>query len=157
MTLRTRTETMKGSKLHRVGSVRIIDKATRMVSNRELSQLQNGKSIIQVGSKILTDQRLPARSNLLKLDETILLSSPVIDRSTFNLLSKKRTLILTDLPRLICIKETSSRVVVKCEIILGEDMPLSDNDAVRFVKVEREGTKNIAVKSSVSSSFNLRF
>lgn len=102
-----------------------------------------------------TNSAFVIRSNLLHPNETILLSSPVIDRSSFHLFSKKRTLILTDYPRLICIKETSSRVTIKCEIMLGYPQGPSligvgdEPGCAKFAKVEREGEKMFVVRSHV--------
>ncbi|PWN53252.1 hypothetical protein IE53DRAFT_196725 [Violaceomyces palustris] len=58
---------------------------------------------------------------LLLPSELLLYSCPVIHRRTGagNMFSKRRQLILTDFPRLLCVKETTSTLKVKSEVILA--------------------------------------
>lgn len=59
---------------------------------------------------------------LLLPNESLLYSCPILHRSTGALLrsnTKKRQLLLTDFPRLLCVKETNDQLRVKSEVILG--------------------------------------
>lgn len=59
---------------------------------------------------------------LLLPQESLLYACPVLHKTTSALLrnnTKKRQLLLTDFPRLLCVKETNDQLKVKSEIILG--------------------------------------
>ena len=59
---------------------------------------------------------------LLLPHESLLYSCPILHKTTGNLLrssTKKRQLLLTDFPRLLCVKETNDQLRVKSEVILG--------------------------------------
>lgn len=59
---------------------------------------------------------------LLLPQESLLYACPVLHKTTGALLrnaNKKRQLLLTDFPRLLCVKETNDQLKVKSEIILG--------------------------------------
>lgn len=98
--------------------------------------------------------------------ETILCASPILDRTGF--ISKKRTLILTDYPRLICIKELPNKVTLKSEVFLGTSASgkssngtsnsgitatggngngNGNNSRLIFIKAEMEGEKCFMVKT----------
>lgn len=103
------------------------------------------------------------RSGILRPDELIICASPILDRTSF--ISKKRTLILTDYPRLICIKETDTKVTLKSEVIIITS-PVSSNGTksnwnsnvgkLVFVKAEIEGERNFLVKTVIFFTFLLR-
>ena len=59
-------------------------------------------------------------SALLLPNENLLLSAPIIQRKTGTgqMFSKKRQLVLTSFPRLLCVKESPSTLKVKSEVIL---------------------------------------
>ncbi|GAA95155.1 uncharacterized protein L969DRAFT_104645 [Mixia osmundae IAM 14324] len=57
-------------------------------------------------------------SNVLKPRELLVYSSEILDRSA--LFRKRRSLILTSFPRLLCVKENRTTVKVKCEITFPE-------------------------------------
>lgn len=59
---------------------------------------------------------------LLLPNESLLYSCPILHKTTGALLrsgNKKRQLLLTDFPRLLCVKETNNQLRVKSEVILG--------------------------------------
>ncbi|PWN41037.1 hypothetical protein IE81DRAFT_367771 [Ceraceosorus guamensis] len=58
---------------------------------------------------------------LLLPQEALLFAGPVIQRKTgaFRTTSRSRQLLLTDFPRLLCVKETEDQLVVKSEVILA--------------------------------------
>lgn len=58
---------------------------------------------------------------LLLASEQVLYASPAIHKKTgtANLQSKRRTLLLTDFPRLLCVKEDNVSLKVKSEVLLG--------------------------------------
>jgi hypothetical protein len=59
---------------------------------------------------------------LLLPNESLLYSCPILHKTTGALLrsgTKKRQLLLTDFPRLLCVKETNNQLRVKSEVILG--------------------------------------
>lgn len=60
-------------------------------------------------------------AGLLLPHEVLLYACPVVHRKTgtANMFSKKRQLILTDFPRLLCVKETADALKVKSEVILA--------------------------------------
>lgn len=87
------------------------------------------------------------RTGILLPSETILFASPVLDRGGF--LSKKRTLILTDYPRLICIKETVHRVTLKSETFLST---ASGSGKPTFLRADAEGDKVFYVRTVRSFS-----
>ncbi|KAK4049942.1 serine/threonine protein kinase [Microbotryomycetes sp. JL201] len=90
-------------------------------------------------------------SGILLPSETITFASPVhVKRGLFN---KQRSLILTDHPRLICIKDAPTRVTIKNEIYLGKSLRggITKPGAVAFVKAEHEGDKVLIIKTSLRS------
>lgn len=82
------------------------------------------------------------RTGILLPRETILFASPVLDRGGF--LSKKRTLILTDYPRLICIKETVHRVTLKSETFIANP---GSSAKPTFLRADAEGDKIFLVRT----------
>lgn len=64
-------------------------------------------------------------------------------------LSKKRSLILTDFPRLICIKDAPTKVTIKSEVYLGAALKggVTKPGAVAFVKAEKEGDRILVIKT----------
>ena len=83
------------------------------------------------------------RTGILLPSESIILASPILDRTAF--LSKKRTLILTDFPRLICIKETLTKVTLKSEVFIATTAKGPSTQS--FVKADTEGDKIFVVKT----------
>lgn len=75
-------------------------------------------------------------------------------------------MILTDYPRLICIKETDTKVTLKSEVIIvpPSDGPSNGTNGLQkshlgklvFVKADMEGEKNFLVRT-VSLAFRLFF
>lgn len=65
-------------------------------------------------------------AGLLLPHEVLLYACPIIHRKTgtANMFSKKRLLILTDFPRLLCVKETADALKVKSEVILTMPPPV---------------------------------
>ncbi|KAI5481862.1 hypothetical protein MNV49_000139 [Pseudohyphozyma bogoriensis] len=76
--------------------------------------------------------------------ETIVLTSSILDRTGF--LTKKRTLILTDWPRLVCIKESLDKVSIKSEVGFGQGG--GGGATLRFLKAGAEGDRQFWVKTS---------
>lgn len=63
---------------------------------------------------------------LLLPNESLLYACPIVHKTSGPILrstNKKRQLLLTDFPRLLCVKETNDQLKVKSEVILG--IPLS--------------------------------
>ena len=83
------------------------------------------------------------RTGILLPSESIILASPILDRTAF--LSKKRTLILTDFPRLICIKETLTKVTLKSEVFIATAAKGSSTQSL--LKADTEGDKIFTVKT----------
>ncbi|KAK4699382.1 succinate dehydrogenase (ubiquinone) flavoprotein subunit, partial [Phenoliferia sp. Uapishka_3] len=77
--------------------------------------------------------------------ELILFASPILDRGGF--INKHRTLILTDYPRLICIKETMAKVTLKSEVFLGVKSPPKAG-VQTFIKAEAENDRVFTVRTS---------
>lgn len=84
------------------------------------------------------------RTGVLLPTETIILASPILDRTAF--FPKKRTLILTDYPRLICIKEALAKVTLKSEVLIAPAKKGSPTQA-SFVRTETEGERGFTVKT----------
>lgn len=89
-----------------------------------------------------------SRTGILHARETILLASQILDRSS--LFTKKRMLILTDYPRLICLKDAGPKVTVKSEVFLGVSMK-GGNGMMKFEKAE--GGEKVFVVKTVRSIF----
>lgn len=94
--------------------------------------------------QLAADVSFSCRTGVLLPRELILFASPVLDRGGF--LNKQRTLILTDYPRLICIKETPTKVTLKSEVFLGVK-PSSKAGAATFIKAEAETDRVFTVKT----------
>lgn len=62
---------------------------------------------------------------------------------------KKRSLILTDYPRLICIKDAPTKVTLKSEVFLGAALKggVTKPGAVAFVRAEKEGERGLVIKT----------
>ncbi|KAK4051522.1 serine/threonine protein kinase [Microbotryomycetes sp. JL221] len=87
-------------------------------------------------------------SGVLLPSETITFASPIqVKRGLF---TKKRSLILTDHPRLICIKDGPTKVTLKNEIYLGKSLRggITKPGAVAFVKAETDGDKILVIRTS---------
>jgi hypothetical protein len=97
------------------------------------------------------------RTGVLLPSETILFASPVLVKRGF--LTKKRNLILTDYPRLICIKETPLKVTLKSEVFVGAALRggVTKPGAMAFVRAETDGDKSFMIKTVRSSSASSRF
>lgn len=76
--------------------------------------------------------------------ELILFASPILDRGGF--INKQRTLILTDYPRLICIKETATKVTLKSEVFLGVNAPPKAGTST-FIKADAENDRVFTVRT----------
>ncbi|KAM0786244.1 hypothetical protein ACM66B_007044 [Microbotryomycetes sp. NB124-2] len=97
----------------------------------------------------LSDHGSSKWSGVLFPSETITFASPVqVKRGLF---TKQRSLILTDHPRLICIKDAPTKVTLKNEIYLGKSLRggVTKQGAVAFVKAESEGDKVLVVRTSL--------
>ena len=84
-------------------------------------------------------------TGLLGPTETILFASSVQVRRGFR--TRPRELLLTDAPRLLCIKEMRESVTLKSEVLMGHGA----GDGERFVKAALESDKIFTVKT-VSSA-----
>ena len=91
----------------------------------------------------LVAEDLDDRTGILFPSESIILASPILDRTAF--LSKKRTLILTDFPRLICIKETLTKVTLKAEVFIASTAKGPSTQT--FVRADTEGDKIFTIKT----------
>lgn len=87
------------------------------------------------------------RTGILLPTETIVFASPVLVRR--GLFTKKRSLILTDYPRLICIKDAPTKVTLKSEVFVGAALKggVTKPGAVAFIKVEKEGHSGFVIKT----------
>ncbi|ORY76542.1 hypothetical protein BCR35DRAFT_305789 [Leucosporidium creatinivorum] len=88
-----------------------------------------------------------SRSGILLPTETIVFASPILVRR--GLFTKKRSLILTDYPRLICIKDAPTKVTLKSEVFVGAALKggVTKPGAVAFIKAEREGERGFIIKT----------
>jgi serine/threonine protein kinase len=86
--------------------------------------IRNGNTHNRTASTSMQAQASLATSwaALLLPNESLLYSCPILHKTTGALLrsgNKKRQLLLTDFPRLLCVKETNNQLRVKSEVILG--------------------------------------
>lgn len=83
--------------------------------------------------------------------ETVLYTSAVLDKTT--LIKKKRQLLLTDYPRLLCLQDAKSKVRTKVEIVLGTkaeptDGPNNNDSSIETLqKVTEESPKQFKVQT----------
>ncbi|CAO1627954.1 unnamed protein product [Sympodiomycopsis kandeliae] len=93
---------------------------------------------------------------LLLPQESILYASPVIHRKTgtANLQSKRRMLILTDFPRLLCVKEDTDLLKVKSEILLsppGGGTPMTRGSSSGGMMEGTHSTPQMAGSNAIST------
>lgn len=97
----------------------------------------------------LRANQVEGRDNILMPSEIITFASQVTVRR--NLLPRKRTLILTDYPRLLCVRESGHKVTMKSEVFLGR--PQGDPTRAVFVKSQADSPRSFVVKTVSSLSF----
>lgn len=87
------------------------------------------------------------RTGILLPTETIVFASPVLVRR--GLFTKKRSLILTDYPRLICIKDAPTKVTLKSEVFVGAALKggVTKPGAVAFIRAEKDGHSGFFIKT----------
>lgn len=87
-------------------------------------------------------------TGVLSPTEMITFASPVLVKK--GLIKKKRALILTDYPRLICIKDSPTKVSLKSEVFLGQALKggVTKPGASAFIKALTEGDRVIVIRTS---------
>lgn len=91
---------------------------------------------------------------LLLPSEAVLYASPTIHRKTgtANLQSKRRMLILTDFPRLLCVKEDATSLKVKSEVLLAMPALFPQPRLVNGVPLGRGSSSGALVEGSIATA-----
>lgn len=132
---RNESSTGTPSKGQRSSVVSVVNSIRPTLSSRSSSQMSNRDQDQYVGA----DQQAidAARFNaslatswaaLLLPNESLLYACPIIHKTSGPILrntNKKRQLLLTDFPRLLCVKETNDQLKVKSEVILSIPLTLT--------------------------------
>ncbi|PWN36403.1 uncharacterized protein FA14DRAFT_161134 [Meira miltonrushii] len=118
----------KGQRSSVIGSVRptLSSRSSSQMSNRDYEAYnavvnQQATEAARFNASLATSW-----AALLLPNESLLYACPIVHKTSGPILrstDKKRQLLLTDFPRLLCVKETNDQLKVKSEVILG--IPLS--------------------------------